>query len=191
MRALATVMLAVVLGACAGPSPSGPSTTASPTCAATAGPSAEVKALGELLPSCVNGVPTSKRALALTSKDSPRVFVKVVARLGKKPPDAEVAVAFWSTPAPASAPSAAPANSSIYAVRVAGVTGSDILHAFLVERQGAAIESAPPPTLSVGGKEAIRIGSLAGGFLYSSADAFFYVDCPDEATAAEVLQQLP
>jgi hypothetical protein len=191
MRSLATVLLAVALSACAGPSPSGPSPTASLACASIADPSADTKALAEVLPTCVNGVPTSKRAIGVATRDSPRVFLKVVARLGKKPPDAEVAVAFWSTPAAASAPSAQPANSSVYAVRVAGITGSDILHAFLVERQGAAIESAPPPTLSVGGKEAIRIGSLAGGFLYASADAFFYVDCPDERTAAEVLQQLP
>jgi hypothetical protein len=37
----------------------------------------------------------------------------------------------------------------------------------------------------------MRIGTLAGTFMYSSGQTFFYPECPDEATASDVLRQLP
>jgi hypothetical protein len=121
----------------------------------------------------VSGVPTVILDTTVANRRSPRIFLKVVARLGKKPPDAEVALAF--TP-----------SSTLYALRIDGASGGEIADAYLVEHG-----SAPPPIISMGGKMVRRIGALAGGFLYGSDDVFFYIECPDEATAIEVLEQLP
>ncbi len=49
----------------------------------------------------------------------------------------------------------------------------------------------PPATISLGGKQVMRVGELAGTFLYSSGDVFYYIECPDEPTAVDMLQQLP
>ena len=185
MRPLATLILAVALSACAGPSPSGPSPSGaapsdSPVCIPSASPSPDANAVTALLPACVNGVTTDRREIGVGNRNSPRIFLKVVARVAKSPPDAEVGLAFGS-------------NATIYAVRIDGLSGDEVLQAYLAERMGVPAGSAPPsfPTEDVGGKQAIKIGATAGGFLYASADAFFYLDCPDEPTAADVLSQLP
>lgn len=181
MRPLLTVLLAVALSACAGPSPSGPSPTASlVACIPSPDPSADATALSQVLPGCVNGVATIRTDIGVTNRNSPRIFLKVVARVAKSPPDAEVALAFGS-------------NATMYAVRIDGLSGNEVLQAYLAERMGVPTGSAPPsfPTGDVGGKQAIKIGATAGGFLYASAEVFFYLDCPDEPTAADVLSQLP
>ncbi len=95
----------------------------------------------------------------------------------KTPPDGRVALAFN-------------ADATIYAVRVNGIGGGEILQAFLEERLGAAGASAAP-TVDIGGKSVIRFGASAGTFVHASGAAFFYVECKDEATAADVLKQLP
>jgi hypothetical protein len=82
-------------------------------------------------------------------KNSPKVFAKVVAGLHKSPQEAEVALSYAE-------------DARVYAIRVDGASGMDILHGFVAERQGAAAGSVPPPTVSVGGKQVTRIGSIAG-----------------------------
>lgn len=187
VRAAVTLLLAVAVCACATPSPPtppGPSAASAPasasatTSAPTAGPSGVEGSLQGLLPGSVKGEATTKLIFSPSNRKSPRIFLKVVARLGKKPLDAQVALAYTS-------------DATIYAVHVDGATGDDIMEAFLAERLTADALSAPLPTVSIGGKEAIRLGASGGNFAYASGDAFFLVACLDEATAADVLTQLP
>ena len=187
MRVAVALLLALAVCACATPSaptPPGSSAAAPPTIAGattsspTAGPSDVEGSLQGLMPSSVNGAAMTKRILSPADRVSPRIFLKVVARLGKKPPDGQVALAYNT-------------DATIYAVHVDGATGDDIMEAFLAERLTADALSAPLPTVSIGGKEAIRLGASGGNFAYASGDAFFLVECLDEATAADVLTQLP
>jgi hypothetical protein len=182
MRALAAVLLALVLSACAqppstGPTPAGSTTAPSIAGPATASPAAVGDALVGLLPASVAGSTTTTSRFDAFSRRSPRVFLKVIARVGKIPPDAQLALAY--TP-----------SATVYAVQVDGVTGNDILQAFLVERMGAAGASAAP-TVDIGGKQVVPIGASARTFGYASGDTFFYVDCQDEETAADALNGLP
>jgi hypothetical protein len=163
----------VLLAACGEPSASGPFTIP-PTTRAPVDPNA----LSEMLPKSVNGVATTRADIKVLDRSSPKVFAKVVAGLHKTPQDAEVALSYAE-------------DARVYALRVDGASGMDILQGFVAERQGAAAGSVPPPTVSVGGKQVTRIGSIAGAYLYASADVFFYVDCPDEPTGIDILQQLP
>jgi hypothetical protein len=110
------------------------------------------------------------------NRNSPRVFLKVIARLGETPDDGEVALSFVP-------------GSSVYAVRVKGKSGMDVLIAYLAERGYRADES--PPTEPVGGKAVTRLGSGGGVFLYATTDTFFYVNCTDDVRATELLQLLP
>jgi len=184
MRALAVALLAIVVSACAAPPTSAPPTAAPPTVAPptaappTAAPPSGTPTAGDallaLLPATVNGVATTRMSLIPASRNSPRVFLKVIARLGKKPPDALVGLAFGP-------------GATVYAMQVAGTTGSQIAEAFFVERTGIAPGSSAPPAISIGGKQVTRLGLLAGTFLYASGDTFFFVECPDEPAAAEVL----
>ena len=183
MRALAAVLLALVLSACAqspstSPTPAG-SPTAAPSIAgpATASPAAVGGALVGLLPASVAGSTTTTSSFDAFSRRSPRVFLKVIARVGKIPPDAQLALAY--TP-----------SATIYAVQVDGVTGDDILQAFLVERMGAEGASSAP-TVDIGGKQVVPIGASTRTFGYASGDTFFYVDCQDEESAADALNGLP
>lgn len=181
MRAVRAVLVAILLlngcGATSSSLPSAiaPSSSAVPSVTGLPSPRPSVDGdpLSELLPLTVSGVPTVMLDTTVANRSSPRIFLKVVARLDRKPTDAEVALAF--TP-----------NSTLYALRIDGASGSDIAAAYLAEHG-----SSTPPLLSIGGKQVRRIGALAGGFLYGSDDVFFYVECPDEVTAAEVLEQLP
>jgi hypothetical protein len=188
MRAIAAVLMSVVLSARAqppsiGPTPTGSSTavprTAAPSIASptSASPSDVGQSLRGLLPALVNGAATTTSSLSPSSRGSPRVFLKVIARLGTKPPDGQVALAFNS-------------DATIYAVQVDGIGGSDILQAFLVERLGAAA-AADAPTVDIGGKPVIRFGASGGTLVYASGETFFYVECQDEATAADVLKHVP
>ena len=119
-----------------------------------------------------------KALLGPASRTAPRVFLKIIARLGKKPPDALLALAFGS-------------GTTVYAMQVDGTSGSEILQAFLEERTGAVPGSSAPPTVSIGGKQVTRLGSLVGTFLYASGETFFYVEAPSEPTVGDVLGQLP
>ena len=189
MRVALIVLLVVAFAGCSDPSPGGtPATgtsvrsTPAPSTSAgrTAAPSttAPQDPLSALLPATMNGAAVTKTTLNPTKSPTPRVFLKVIARLGKTPPDARLSLAY--------APDA-----TVYAMRIKGSDGSEIQQAFLTERTGAAPESGSPPKETVGGKEVIRLGKLPGTFLYASDDVFFYVEAPDEPTAAEVLKQLP
>jgi hypothetical protein len=180
-RGLAMVLL---LSACAAPvsppiadppSASSPaaSTSATPS---TPAPSVDGHPLSELLPTAIAGVPTKTADLDPVTRDSPRVFLKVIARLGETPVDGEVALAFTS-------------DATVYAVRVAGADGMDVLLAYLAERGYRADES--PPTENVGGKQATRLGTLGGNFLYVKDDVFYFVNCKDDARAADLLALLP
>ena len=176
-RGLAVVLL---VSACASPisdpmsaSPLTPSTAAVP---GTPAPSVDGHPLSELLPTAINGVPTKTADLDPVSRDSPRVFLKVIARLGVTPVDGEVALAF--TP-----------DQTVYAVRVDGSDGMDVLLAYLAERGYRADES--PPTESVGGKQATRLGTLGGNFLYVKDDVFYFVNSKDDQRAADMLELLP
>ena len=71
-------------------------------------------------------------------------------------------------------------------------TGTDFLLEFIAERVNIAGGSfEPPPTVSLAGKQVMRVGEFAGTFLYSSGDVFYYLECPDEPTAVDMLEQLP
>lgn len=169
MRSVWVVLLAILIGACGGSSSDGPPTTP-----------VDGYPLSEFLPASVNGVDTTTRNIDVVSADTPRVFVKTVARLSKSPPDAEMARAYES-------------GNSVYAVRIDGVSGYDILLAFIGEMANVADGSfSPPPTTTVGGKQVMRSGgSATNTFFYSSGDVFYYVETHDEPTAVDVLQQLP
>jgi hypothetical protein len=167
MRSVWVVLLASLMIAC-----SGAGVTAVPA-------SVDGKPLSELLPASVNGVETTKRDMNVISRTSPRVFLKTLGRLGKTPPDAEVALAYES-------------SASVFAFRVDGVSGADILLAFIAESANIASGSfSPAPTVSLGGKQVMNVGKLAGTFLYSTDEVFYYIECPDEPTAIDMLQQLP
>ena len=184
MRVAVIVLLAVILAGCSDPSPSSTSVPSTPVPTTSAGrtavptTSAPQDSLSALLPATMNGAAVTKTTLNPTKSPTPRVFLKVIARLGRTPPDARLSLAF------------AP-NATVYAMQVDGASGSDIQQAFFAERTGAAPESGSPPNESVGGKQVIRLGNLAGTFLYANDDVFFYVEAPDEPTAAAVLEQLP
>ena len=180
-RGLAMVLL---VSACAAPvsppisdppsaSPHTSSTPANPT---TPAPSLDGHPLSELLPTVIKAVPTKTADLDPVSRDSPRVFLKAIARLGETPVDGEVALAF--TP-----------DATVYAVRVDGADGMDVLLAYLAERGYRADEN--PPTESVGGKQATRLGTLEGNFLYVKDDVFYFINCKDDQRAAELLEVLP
>jgi len=182
MLALAALVLALVVSACAQPPSTGPTpagSVAAPSIAgpATASPAAVGGALVGLLPASVAGSTTTTSSFDAFSRRSPRVFLKVIARVGKIPPDAQLALAY--TP-----------SATIYAVQVDGVTGDDILQAFLVERMGAEGASSAP-TVDIGGKQVVPIGASTRTFGYASGDTFFYVDCQDEESAADALNGLP
>jgi hypothetical protein len=174
MRPLRVVVLAILMSACNGSSPSATPVTAPTT---TLGP-VDGYPLSELLPMSVSGVATIKQDTTVANRFSARVFLKTVARLGKKPTDAEMAIASSS-------------GASAYALRVDGVSGIDILAAFVAERTNVADGTLLPPTASVGGKQATKVGEDAGTYIYASGDVFYYIECPDEPTAVDVLQQLP
>lgn len=166
MRSVRVVLLAILLSACSGTA-SGPPT------------SLDGNPLSELLPASVNGVETTKKDMSVVDRATPRVFLKTLGRLGKTPPDAEMAMAYDS-------------GASIYAFRVDGVSGSDIQLDFIAETVNLPNGSfSPPPTISLGGKQVMRVGELAGTFLYSDGAVFYYIECPDEPTAIDMLQQLP
>lgn len=179
MLAHRVVWLALVVSACGTPAVVEPSpSTVAPAsvAAATPRPSLDGHPLSELLPTSITGVETKVTDLEPVNRNSPRVFLKVIARLGETPDDGEVALAFIP-------------QSTVYAVRVDGASGMDILIAYLDERGYRADES--PPTESVGGKAATRLGSAGGVFLYATEDLFFYVNCTDDQRAADLLQLLP
>lgn len=186
---MSAVLLTVLLAACAQPPSASPTATHSATAtprtaipsstASPAGPSpasVDSSLLG-LMPASVNGAATTTAIFAPSSRRSPRVFLKVIASLGKKPPDGHVALAFNS-------------DATIYALEVDGIGGEEILRAFLTERIGAAAAS-DASTIALGGKRVIRYGASGGSFVYGYRGTFFYLECRDEATAAEVLTHLP
>lgn len=180
MRALPVVMLALLVSACGAvpvvePSISS-SAAASPTTAATPRPSVDGHPLSEFLPTSIDGLATTTADLDPVNRNSPRVFLKVIGRLAETPLDGEVALAFAK-------------GATVYAVRVAGSSATEVLMAYLAERGYPSAES--PPTESVGGKQATRIGAGTGQFLYTSGDVFYYVNCASDALAADLLQQLP
>jgi hypothetical protein len=169
MRSVWVVLLAILISACGGSSASGPPTTP-----------VDGHPLSEFLPTSVNGVDTTARNIDVVSRDTPRVFLKTVGRLSKLPLDAEMARAYES-------------GNSVYAVRIGGVSGYDILLAFIGEMANVADGSfSPPATTSVGGKQVMRAGgSATNTFFYSSGDVFYYIETHDEPTAVDMLQQLP
>ncbi len=184
MRAAIVILVALVMGACASPPTATPPTatppTATPLTSAPASPSPSIVATGLLarLPMTVNGVATTRTSLTMAGRTTPRVYLRILGRIGKTPPDAQLALAFAS-------------GATVYGMQVDGTSGSEIVQAFLEERAGAAPGSSPPPTVSIGDKQVVRLGSFVGTFLYGTDDTFYYVEAPDEATAADVLQQLP
>jgi hypothetical protein len=132
--------------------------------------------LSELLPTSINGVPARLSDLDPLTRDSPRVFLKVIARIGETPADGEVGLAFID-------------GATVYAVRVKGGTGMDVLMAYLAER--GYVHDVVPPTEGIGGKQATRLGAGAGQFLYANGDVFYYVNCANDQLAADVIAQLP
>jgi hypothetical protein len=186
MRFHGLVLVALLVGACAAPPVGDPSGSADVPGASLAGsasdapstprPSVDGHPLSELLPTSIDGVATKVADLDPVSRASPRVFLKVIARVGQTPEDGEVALAFIE-------------GANVYAVRVKGGSGMDVLLAYLAERGYAADEA--PPTESIGGKQATRLGAGAGQFLYISGDVFYYVNCKDDRLAADLLGQLP
>jgi hypothetical protein len=186
MRIHRALLLVLLVSACAAPanvdpsnSPSAPgaSMTASPSVAAeTPRPSVDGHPLSELLPTSIKGVATKTADLDPVSRNSPRVFLKVIARLAATPNLGEVALAF--TP-----------ESTVYAVRVAGSTGTEVLLAYLAERGYRADEV--PPTVSIGGKQATKLGTVGGTYVYVGGDVFYYVETANDQLAADLLQLLP
>ncbi|HYO44247.1 MAG TPA: hypothetical protein VES19_13710 [Candidatus Limnocylindrales bacterium] len=132
--------------------------------------------MSELLPTSINGIPTRVIDLDPLSRDSPRVFLKVIARVGETPRDGEVALAFID-------------GATVYAVRVKGGSGRDVLMAYLAERGYVTDET--PATEGIGGKQATRLGAGAGQFLYTNGDVFYYVNSKDDPLASALLEQLP
>jgi hypothetical protein len=168
MRSVWVVLLAVLMSACAGSSSSDPPTTP-----------VDGHPLSEFLPTSVNGVDTTRQDLDVLRPPSPRVFPKTLGRLSKTPADAELALAYVS-------------SASVYAFRIDGVSGADTLLTFIAESANLDSGSfSTAPTISVGGKQVMRVGELVGTFLYSSDDVFYYLQAPDEPTAVDMLQQLP
>ncbi len=195
---LTLVALGVSLGACATPSPTATPATASPVVGsptapiateapaqsppdgstASPVPAASVTGFLGVLPSTMNGATTTRIALSPSGRTTPKVFLKVLGRLGGTPPEMSLGLAF------------APGGTA-YAMRVADVTGDQILRAFLEERTGLSPAASAPPKLTIGGKQATRLGQLPGTFLYANADTFFYIETSNEAAAGEIIEQLP
>lgn len=178
MRIHHAVLLALLVSACAAPLTVDPSTapTAQTAPPATPRPSVDGHPLSELLPTSINGVTTKVSDLDPVSRASPRVFLKVIARVGDVPGDGEVALAFMT-------------GATVFAVRVKGGDGMAVLMAYLAER-GYPSDQAPP-TEPVGGRQATRLGAGSGQFLYVNGDVFYYVNCSDDQLAADVLELLP
>ena len=148
---LMLLALGVVLCACATPSPTAtppaaspvvgsptaPVRTEAPVQSPTEGshaspvPSASVAGILGVLPGTVNGATAAQITLSPSGRTTPKVFLKVLGRLGGTPPEMTLGLAF------------APGGTA-YAMRVAGVTGDQILRAFLEERTGLPPEQALP-----------------------------------------------
>lgn len=176
MRIAAVVLLAIVLGACAGPQV-GP-TEAPPTAApSTPDPVPVGDGLVGSLPEAFNGVPTTKVSLTLQGRATPRVFLKTLGRLGRTPPETELALAFGS-------------GAAVYAMRVDDTTGSEILQA-LIEQAGYPPDASPIPTVGIGGKQVTKLASAVGPYLYPTDDTLYYVEARDDDTAAIALEELP
>jgi hypothetical protein len=195
---LMLLALVVVLCACATPSPTATPPTASPVVGsptapvrtedpvqspsdgshASPVPSASMAGILGVLPGTVNGATTTRITLSPSGRTTPKVFLKVLGRLGGTPPEMTLGLAF------------APGGTA-YAMRVVGVTGDQILRAFLEERTGLPPGASAPPELTVGGKQATRLGQLPGTFLYADADTFYYIETSNEAAAGEIIEQLP
>lgn len=117
MRFRHTLLLAFLVSACAAPQTTDPSMSSPPVPSATVAeasvaavtprPSVDGHPLSELLPTSVAGVATRLSDFNPTSRSSPRVFLKVVARLAEAPGDGEVALSY--TP-----------DSTVYGVRIEG-----------------------------------------------------------------------
>lgn len=186
MRFHRALLVALLVSACAAPPVDVPSGSLAVPGASVAGsasvapatprPSVDGHPLSELLPTSINGVTTKVTDLDPVSRSSPRVFLKVIARVGETPEDGEVALAFID-------------GATVYAVRVKGGNGMDVLMAYLAERGYVTDET--PATESVGGKQATRLGAGAGQFLYTNGDVFYYVNCKDDQAAADLLELLP
>ena len=83
LRSVRVVLLAILMSACSGSASSPPT-------------SLDGHPLSELLPASVNGVETTKKDMSVVHRANPRVFLKTLGRLGKTPPDAEMALAYES-----------------------------------------------------------------------------------------------
>lgn len=186
MRIHGVVLVVLLVSACAAPAivdPSisppipGASIANSPSVATeTPRPSVDGHPLSELLPTSIKGVATKTADLDPVSRDSPRIFLKVIARLAATPNMGEVALAF--TP-----------DATVYSVRVDGSSGTEVLMAYLAERGYRADEV--PPTESIGGKQATRLGTGGGTYVYVGGDVFYYVETANDQLAADMLQLLP
>jgi hypothetical protein len=176
MHIAAVVLLAIVLGACAGPQV-GPTESPPTAVPSTPDPTTAGTGLVDSLPQAFNGMPTTKLSLTLQGRATPRVFLKALGRLGKTPPETELALAFGS-------------GAALYAMRVDGTSGSEIFQA-LMEQAGYPPELSPLPTISIGGKQVTKLASAVGPYLYTTDDALYYVEARDDGTAAIVLEELP
>lgn len=176
MRIAAVALLAIIVGACAGPQV-GPTDTPPTAAPSTPGPTTVGIGLVGSLPDAFNGVPTTKLSLTLQGRATPRVFLKALGRLGKTPPETELALAFG-------------AGAALYAMRVDDTTGSEILQA-LLEQAGYPPEFSPLPTVSIGGKQVTKLASAVGPYLYTTDDVLYYVEAREDASAASVLEELP
>ena len=185
--ALAAGVLLLV-AACSSPSTTaGPVATAAPSSAALPGSSlpSEDKDLEGLLPATLCGQPTTKTSLsgATFAAAATPVFTAMLSQLGKTPSDVNLAFAS------ADATKAPNCGVTVGVFQISGASKDAIQTVFLA----ASIQDETTYTESnVGGKDVFQDTSSSDkSYAYFKDGGVFFVQAPDDATAATVLATMP
>ena len=185
--ALAAGALLLVAACSSTAATAAPGTTAAPSTAAVPGSSlpSENKGLEALLPATLCGQPTTKTSLsgATFAAAATPVFTAMLSQLGKTPTDVNLAFAS------ADATKAPNCGVTVGVFQISGANKDALKTVFLA----ASLQDETTYTESnVGGKDVfLDTSSSNKSYAYFKDDGVFFVEAPDDATAATVLAVMP
>jgi hypothetical protein len=146
-------------------------------------------ALEALLPHVLNGTTLSSQsatgATALGTDPSSQALTKTLASLGKKPADLLIAEAYDPS-----------GNIALWVIgfQAGGVAGTTLRQAILDSWLAAAPSNVKTTTVTISGKQVIKVDYGDGGvldYLYEHGESVFDVATADASLAATALGQLP